>query len=378
MARFLIVSAEFVMTGGQDRANYALAEFLADRGDDVHLVAHGVAPELAGRPNVTVHPAAKPLGSYSLGQPMLNLAGREQERRLAPDHTIVNGGNCPIPAVNWVHYVHASWPARGAGSAVRRLKTRADHAINVRLERSALRRATLAIANSELTRRHLIELVGVPADRVETIYLGADPSRFYPAGAEERAAIRARNGWDDGRPLLAFVGALGDVRKGFDRLFEAWSILASGPDWDARLVVVGRGASLPAWQAKVAGAGMGGSVQFLGFRGDVPELLRGLDGLVSPTRYDSYGLNVQEALCCGLPALVSASAGVAERYPEALGDLLIPDPDDAAGLAARILRWREGLGRDRPELESFSRSMRDYTWEDMAARMVRRIELRGG
>lgn len=376
MARYLIVSADFVMTGGQDRANYALAEYLAERGDDVHLVAHGVAPELAGRENVTVHPAGKPLGSYSLGQPMLNLVGRKQRRRLAPDRTIVNGGNClAAGSTNWVHYVHASWPARGTGSALRRVKARVDHEINVRLERSALRGASLAVANSELTRRHLIDLVGVPADRVETIYLGTDPERFHPAEDAERRAIRARNGWDDGRPSLAFVGALGDARKGFDRLFRAWTILASDPSWDARLVVVGRGASLATWQAKTAEAGMEKSVQFLGFRADVPELLRGLDGLVSPTRYDSYGLNVQEALCCGLPALVSASAGVAERYPEALQSLLIADPDDADDLAARIRRWRDGVGRPWPELESLSQALRSYTWNHMAARMVERIEI---
>lgn len=374
MARYLIVTGDFVMTGGQDRANYVLATYLADRGDDVHLVAHRVAPELAGRPNVTVHLAAKPLGSYFLAQPILKRVGRRQRRRLAPDRTIVNGGNCPMPAVNWVHYVHASWPWRGEGSPARRLKSRVDHEINVRLERSALRQATLAIANSELTRRHVIELIGVAPERVETVYLGSDPERFRPAAPGEREAIRARNGWDDGRPLLAFVGALGDLRKGFDRLFAAWEVLARDPGWDGRLVVIGRGASLPTWKARVADAGMSGSVEFLGFRSDVPELLRGFDGLVSPTRYDSYGLNVQEALCCGLPALVSASAGVAERYPEGLGSLLIPDPDDPSDLAARIRRWRDGVGRPWPELESFSRALRDYTWKDTAARMVDRIE----
>ena len=37
--------------------------------------------------------------------------------------------------------------------------------------------------------------------------------------------------------------------------------------------------------------------------------------LVSAPRHEAYGLNVQEAHCRGLPDLVSASAGVAERYP---------------------------------------------------------------
>jgi glycosyltransferase involved in cell wall biosynthesis len=374
MARYLIVSGDFVMAGGQDRSNYALAAYLADRGDDVHLVAHRVAPDLAERANVTVYHAPKPLRSYSLGQPMLNAVGRRQARRLSPDRMVVNGGNCLLPVVNWVHYVHASWPAQGADSIARRLKTRIDHEVNVRSERAALRQATLALANSELTRRHLIELIGVAPERVETIYLGTDPGRFHPPEPGEREAIRARNGWNDGRPVLAFVGSLGDLRKGFDRLFAAWKILAREPDWDGRLVVVGRGASLPLWQAQVTESGMGNSVEFLGFRSDVPELLRGVDGLISPTRYDSYGLNVQEALCCGLPALVSASAGVAERYPEGLASMLIPDPDDVTDVVARLRHWRERIGRPWPELESFSKELRDYTWDDMSARIVERIE----
>jgi len=38
----------------------------------------------------------------------------------------------------------------------------------------------------------------------------------------------------------------------------------------------------------------------------------------------------QEALCCGLPAFVTRTAGIAERFEGDLADaLLIPDPDDA-------------------------------------------------
>ena len=96
------------------------------------------------------------------------------------------------------------------------------------------------------------------------------------------------------------------------------------------MIVVGAGASLG--RLKDEARDLGGSIEFLGFRRDVPDLLRACDALVSPTRYEAYGLNVHEALCCGLPALVSRSAGVAERYPAGLADLLIPDPDDPADL----------------------------------------------
>ena len=82
----------------------------------------------------------------------------------------------------------------------------------------------------------------------------------------------------------------------------------------------------------------------------------------------------QEALCCGLPALVTKTAGIADRYPEGLHDLLIPDPEDVTDLVARLRRWRVRLGRPWPELESFTQPLRAWTWDHMAAQVVALIE----
>jgi glycosyltransferase involved in cell wall biosynthesis len=173
-------------------------------------------------------------------------------------------------------------------------------------------------------------------------------------------------GWSDGRPVVAFVGAMGDRRKGFDSLFAAWAMLAAGSSWDARLVVLGAGASVSEWEARAEAEGLSGSIAFLGFRKDVSAILAGCDVLVSPTRYEAYGLNVQEALCCGLPALVSASAGVAERYPESLSGLLLPDAEDAADLAARLRSWRDQSQAIRDLVVPLSDRLRARTWDVMA------------
>ena len=127
---------------------------------------------------------------------------------------------------------------------------------------------------------------------------------------------------------------------------KSWRRLAHDPGWDARLVVLGAGAALDVWRR--AAAPLNGAIEFLGFRRDVPQVLRGCDALVSPTRYEAYGLGVHEALCCGLPALVTRTAGVAERYPVELQDWLLPDPDDAADLADRLRRCASGPRRRVP------------------------------
>ncbi len=378
VGRFLLVSGDFVKTGGMDRANYALAAYLADRGDEVQLVAYRAAADLLGRPGVTLHRVPKPLNSYLLGESLLRRAGRRRAARVARGggRVVVNGGNCDWGDANWVHYVHAEWAPRTEGGPARRLKAGVARRLALAHERAALRRARVVIANSERTRAALVDTLGLPPGRVHTIYYGTDPALFRPREAAGRAAARARLGWADDRPAVAFIGAMGDLRKGFDTLFAAWRELARDPGWDARLAVIGAGASVPAWKARAEAAGLRGSIEFLGFRADVPEVLGACAALVSPTRYEAYGLNVQEALCCGLPAIVSAAAGVAERYPAALSDLLLPDPEDAADLAARLRRWREGeaSGQPRPELASFSAALRDYTWDHMAGRIARTIE----
>ena len=347
-----------------DRANYALAFYLARLGYQVTLVAHRVAPELAALAGVTVRLVKKPLGSNFLGQWPLANAGRATAR--AANTVVSNGSSCPTGDVNWVHYLHAAYRPKVAGSLIRRLKGWIEHPLSVRAERTALRAARVVICNSEFTRRQVIELCGLDAEKVIAVYYGSDPDQFYPPTPPDRAALRDRLGWDQTRPVAIFIGALGDRRKGFDTLFSAWTHLCNAGEWDSTLVVVGSGPERQAWQKRAALAGLTGRIEFLGFRSDVPDLLRAADVLVAPTRYEAYGLGVQEALCCGLPAFVSASAGIAERYPPELANLLISDPDDAIDLANRLRSWKEEREKWRSLVAPLSQSLRAYTWDDMA------------
>ena len=175
--------------------------------------------------------------------PRMGRAGAVRRFARHGARVVVNGGNCRWGDINWVHYVHAAWQPSQDGGPFRRAKARLLHHADSAAERASLQRARVIIANSEQTRSALIEQIGVRAEKVHTVYYGNDPKQFRPASAAERAEARARLGWDDQRPALAFVGALGDRRKGFDTLFEAWRWLARDPGWDARLVVVGRGAA---------------------------------------------------------------------------------------------------------------------------------------
>jgi len=173
------------------------------------------------------------------------------------------------------------------------------------------------------------------------------------------------------RPLVAFIGALGhNRRKGFDVLFDAWCQCCKHAGWDANLVVAGTGPELPHWKRLVAESGREGDIRLLGFTQAIPTILAAADALASPTRYEPYGQGVHEALCCGLPVLVTRCAGIAERFPAELHDLLLDDPPDAAQLCQRLLEWHKDIEDYRRRTVPFAEQLRRRTWTDMAADFV--------
>ncbi len=162
----VLVAGGFHRGGGMDAANAALAMYLADRGSKVHLVCHRADEDLLAHKMIEVHRVERPAGSFFLGQWLINSSGRRVARTvLAHDalaRVLVNGGNCNWPDINWVHYVHHAWRDVGAGGPpLLQAKQRIDKSVALIRERRALARARVVIANSNRTRRDLIELLNV-------------------------------------------------------------------------------------------------------------------------------------------------------------------------------------------------------------------------
>jgi glycosyltransferase involved in cell wall biosynthesis len=255
-----------------------------------------------------------------------------------------------------------------------RVRRAIQHRRNVMLEWRIVPKSQLVIANSNRTRADLIEHLPIASDRVKTIYYGIDAEHLRPGPRQEREAKRRELGIGFDQPVVAFIGALGDRRKGFDLVFDAWKLLRERQSWDAALLVIGQGAEMELWKSRAAEACLNRSIRFLGFRSDVPELLRACDALIAPARYEAYGLGVHEAICCGVPGIVSASAGVAERYTAALRSLLLSEPPTAERIADRLNYWRMNLEQLAIDVAEFSDALRARSWTEMAGEIVRSID----
>ena len=375
MRPWVLAAGDFTPLGGMDRANHALACRLAASGRDVHLVAHRVAAPLTAMRGVTVHDVPRPLGSHLLGAPLLSRAASSIASRLGPGaRLLANGGNTRWIAPTWVHYVHAAYVPQVAAGVRARTAAAIGRRLFLARERDALSRASAVICNSARTAADVRRHYGIAADRVRVVYYGSDPDAFGPITGDERAAARAALGLDPVRPTAVFVGALGDRRKGFDLLFEAWRRLCAAGGWDVDLAVAGRGAEADAWQRRAHAARLSDRLHFLHFRDDVPRVLAASDLLVHPARYEAYGLGVHEALTRGLPVIVTASSGVTERIPAALAPLVLPDPPSVDALVERLRAWQHASAEWRAVAGTAGAALRARTGDDMADDIVRIIE----
>ena len=79
------------------------------------------------------------------------------------------------------------------------------------------------------------------------------------------------------------------------------------------------------------------NVHFMGGRGDVPELLKSMDGFVYSTDHDTFGIAVVEAMAVGLPVVVNDYAVMKEVCGDMVTYYKSKDVGDCADAIEKLL-----------------------------------------
>jgi glycosyltransferase involved in cell wall biosynthesis len=197
-------------------------------------------------------------------------------------------------------------------------------------ERTVLLAAAGVVTTSAWSRRWLLEHYGTAAHRVHVAQPGVDPAPLAP-------------GTTAGGRLLCVAAVT--PGKGHDVLFSA---LSKVDDLSWHCVCVGSLERDPAHverlRALAEDGGIAGRVDLAGPRAGeaLDASYAGADLLVLPSRFESYGMVVTEALARGVPVLTTAVGGLSAtvgRLPDGARPGLLVAPEDPDALARAVRRW---------------------------------------
>lgn len=225
---------------------------------------------------------------------------------------------------------------------------------------AAARRSDRVIADSSSTRDDLIELLGLPAARIDVVPLGLGAVRRAAPLAERE--LRQRFGLDARRLVLSL-----SAKRPHKNLLALIGALALMPAAERPvLVLAGYPTAHEAQLRERAHAlGLDEHVRFVGWLSDaeVEGLWAIADAFVFPSLYEGFGLPVLEAMARGVPV----ACADASSLPEVAGDAaLLFDPRDEQAIALAITRLlSEPALAERLRAAGRTRSL-EFTWERTA------------
>lgn len=225
-------------------------------------------------------------------------------------------------------------------------------------EHRALCAAAAVIVTSPWTRSELVGRELIPLERITVATPGADRAE---AGAGTR-----------GGGALLCVGVVA-AHKGQDILIDALAGLRARQSW--RCTIVGSSAIDPAFAGRLAARaedlGIADRITMTGVLGerDLDAAYRAADLLVAPSRTESYGMAIADALGRGIPVVASRVGGIPSTVAPGRSTVLVP-PEPWA-LSRALDRWMTDPAlRGRLKDEALRGRSDLPRWSDTVARVA--------
>lgn len=309
---------------GSERYCIDLANGQAELGHEVHVAGHhgsGIAGELS--PDVIFHGGGSALWhTRSLQRLALSLGRRFFLRQLVAQLTpdVCHG--------------HLSSACRVFGSLLTRTRSV----------------ATLHVGYKPREHARLAGLICVNSAQTRALRGFAGKARAIPNWLPRRSPdarrinLRAQLGIPSDTFVIGSVGRL-HRNKGMDLLVRAFRSVAPA---HAALVIAGEGPMRAELEALARGDDR---IHLLGYRDDIDTCLAAFDFYVAPSREESFGLAIIEAMAAGLPVIATDVDGPGEYLRQHPATLVAPDSVAAlapalAGACAAANRNRSPISYD--------------------------------
>lgn len=215
------------------------------------------------------------------------------------------------------------------------------------------------------------------AVKVDLIQKGIEPSRVtvnhYPVDPSDqrrtrlRTDVRAEFGVDEQTPIVGTFAHL-SIKKGYRELVRAAELVLNHIP-NAQFWCFGEGPLRPELETQIAAAGITDRVRLLGFRRDVPDLMRAVDVMCLPSHREPFGLVYVEAALAETPVIACEAGGAPEIIDHEETGLLVR-PQNVPDLTQALLTLLDNrshaacMGRRAREL-----ALDRFTWPKYLAKL---------
>lgn len=212
-------------------------------------------------------------------------------------------------------------------------------------------------------KKNIVEHLGVSAEKVVAVHLGAD--EIFSRQPTQADIDRCRSKYPVHEPYFYFPANTWP-HKNHRALFEALAMLRTQRGDCPNLLLTGSDVNaVEAEKSQLVELGIDDKVHFLGYvpREDMPQLYHHALGLVFPSQFEGFGIPLVEAMCCQCPVISSSATSL----PEVGGDAVrYADPDKPQELADQMdAFWKDENLRRTYALSGKERSL-EFSWDRTA------------
>lgn len=205
------------------------------------------------------------------------------------------------------------------------------------------------------------DMLGVPDSRLALLPNGVDIDTYAPADPEKRQELRRSSLGIDSVDdvVIGMVGRLWLQKN--PQCFLRAAIQVAGQRSNVSFYMIGDGEFRAELEATINASGHSGRIHILGWRSDVPELLKALDLMVLPSRWEGMPLAILEAMSSAVPVVASDIPGNHHLVRDGRDGRLFPLDDSQALAAALIDLIDDPAKRVRFSAQARAKVLAEYT-----------------
>ena len=207
------------------------------------------------------------------------------------------------------------------------------------LQRFSLKSAKAVITDSQSSKNDICRLLGVPKEKIHVVYLAAG-EEYQKLKEKDKRLSQIKRKFNLPDKYILYVGDV-NYNKNLFGLIEAFSLVKSQ---DLQLVMVGKAfeneelGEVKKIKDKVAELNLQNRIKFLGFVSDEDLLViyNLAQAYCQPSFYEGFGIQILEAMACGVPVITGNTSSMPEVAGEAAVLIDPQKPGEIAGAIEKI------------------------------------------